>query len=82
MSEIKLTKRFPESRLEDITEAYMRGYEAGRNARETCTVTDCEYTGDLEVDVYALSCGHVAYYPSVYEDVPGYCPECGAKVES
>lgn len=34
MSEIKLTKRFPESRPEDITEAYMRGYEAGRNACE------------------------------------------------
>lgn len=45
----------------------------------TCQLTDCD-SGEMDVDVYALSCGHVAYYPSVYEDTPSYCPECGAKV--
>lgn len=30
MSEIKLNRRYPESRLEDITDAYMRGFEVGR----------------------------------------------------
>lgn len=29
MREIKLNMRYPESRLEDITDAYMRGFEAG-----------------------------------------------------
>ena len=81
MSEIKLTKRFPESRPEDITEAYMRGYEAGRKVSETCEVTNSD-AGELDVDVYALSCGHVVYYPAAYETLPGYCPECGAKVVS
>lgn len=31
MSEIKLESRYPESRHEDITDAYMRGYESGYN---------------------------------------------------
>lgn len=30
MTEIKLTKRYPQSRTEDITDAFMRGYEQGR----------------------------------------------------
>lgn len=29
MSDIKLNKRYPESRLEDITDAYTRGFEVG-----------------------------------------------------
>ncbi len=29
MSEIKLNRRYPESRLEDVTDAYMRGFEVG-----------------------------------------------------
>ena len=29
MSEIKLNMRYPESRLEDVTDAYMRGFEVG-----------------------------------------------------
>ncbi len=29
MSEIKLNMRYPESRLEDITDAYTRGFEFG-----------------------------------------------------
>lgn len=31
MTEIKLTKRYPQSRTEDITDAFMRGYEQGKN---------------------------------------------------
>lgn len=30
MTEIKLTKRYPHSRTEDITDAFMRGYEQGK----------------------------------------------------
>lgn len=33
MSEIKLNRRYPESRLEDVTDAYMRGVEVGRAMR-------------------------------------------------
>ena len=29
MSEIKLNMRYPESRLEDVTDAYTRGFEVG-----------------------------------------------------
>lgn len=48
-------------------------------AERTCEPTNCD-SGEMDIDVYALSCGHVAYYPSVYEDTPSYCPECGARV--
>lgn len=30
MTEIKLKKRYPQSKVEDITDALMRGYEQGR----------------------------------------------------
>ena len=33
MSEIKLNRRYPDSRLEDVTDAYMRGVEFGRAMR-------------------------------------------------
>ena len=31
MTEIKLTKRYPHSRAEDITDAFMRGYKQGKH---------------------------------------------------
>ena len=34
MAEIKLEKRYPDSRAEDITDAYMRGVAAGRALSE------------------------------------------------
>lgn len=48
-------------------------------AERTCGFTNCD-SGEMEIDVYALSCGHVAYYPCVLDVPPAYCPECGAKV--
>jgi len=48
-------------------------------SERTCKPTNCD-SGEIDVDVYALSCGHVVYYPSIYEDTPNYCPECGARV--
>ena len=38
MSEIKLTRRYPDSRPEDITDAYMRGVEAGIEIANSQTV--------------------------------------------
>ena len=31
MTEIKLEKRYPNSRVEDITDAFMRGYQQGKH---------------------------------------------------
>lgn len=44
-----------------------------------CEITNCD-SGEMDIDVYALSCGHVAYYPAVYEEPPAFCPECGKAV--
>lgn len=38
MSEIKLNMRYPESRLEDVTDAYMRGTAAGIEIADSRTV--------------------------------------------
>lgn len=38
MSEIKLTRRYPDSRPEDITDAYMRGMAAGMEIADSQTV--------------------------------------------
>lgn len=35
MSEIKLTRRYPDSRPEDITDAYMRGMAAGMKIEDS-----------------------------------------------
>lgn len=52
MTEIKLTKRYPNSRTEDITDAYMRGWndalDAVQNgkfhiAEQTEPSTDCAW---------------------------------------
>lgn len=37
MSEIKLTRRYPDSRPEDITDAYMRGVAAGMEMADSQT---------------------------------------------
>ena len=38
MSEMKLTRRYPDSRPEDITDAYMRGMAAGMEIANSQTV--------------------------------------------
>lgn len=82
MSEIKLTKRFPESRPEDITEAYMRGYEAGLNFRErTCHQVNI---GGYSFRFECSACGYVAIVHNCtvrLDELPNYCPKCGARVE-
>lgn len=46
MPEIKLTRRYPESRLEDITDAFFRGFESGRSIdldnSETLNKENCQ----------------------------------------
>lgn len=80
MSEIKLVKRYPESRPEDITEAYMRGYEAGRNAAErTCRQEEGGWSTEGDHARVWLTCGHDCMVPTV-QDLPNFCPNCGAHV--
>ena len=38
MSEIKLTRRYPDSKPEDITDAYMRGVAAGMEMADSQTI--------------------------------------------
>lgn len=42
MTKIKLEKRYPHSRTEDITDAFMRGYQQGYKAKEYDRERDCE----------------------------------------
>lgn len=51
MSEIKLNMRYPESRPEDITDAYMRGVEFGR-AMRTGAIDQSEIEQSI-VDLWA-----------------------------
>ena len=42
MTEINLKKRYPHSRDEDITDAFMRGYQEGYKAKECDREGDCD----------------------------------------
>lgn len=44
MTEIKLTKRYPHSRTEDITDAFMRGYQQG--CEDGYKKKECDRDGD------------------------------------
>lgn len=57
MREIKLERRYPESRQEDITDAYMRGVEFGmtRNNLKEENATLRELVQDLYVEMVTYS---------------------------
>lgn len=76
MSEIKLTKRYPHSRTEDIADAYTRGFEDGmKMGRGECHVKIVE--GMSPTPYYVCSeCGNAERHPFKF------CPECGRKVVS
>ena len=64
MTEIKLTKRYPLSRTEDITDAYMRGWNDALDAVQNGYLWDC------------TKCG---YCLTSWESYPKCdCPRCGA----
>ena len=70
MNEIKLNMRYPESRLEDVTDAYMRGFEVGlamrayENAklrellRDTIPYVDCHIGSDECVHLHECHGGN------------------------
>lgn len=77
MSEIILEKRYPHSRTEDITDAFMRGYVKGKADRPQGV-----WFKDDEGTFICSACG------SGYKDQPTlmgkpmfkWCPICGARM--
>lgn len=67
MSEIKLNRRYPDSKTEDITDAYMRGFEVGRAMR----TDENEKLRELVQDMYAC----IEALCSMVENSPG-CSMC------
>ena len=77
MTEIKLTKRYPNSREEDITDAFMRGYLAGRSSADRPTghiVTKC--SGKFNPTVWA-ECSECGKPIDAWDK---FCRHCGAKM--
>ena len=59
MKPIELKRRYPNSRDEDIIDAFMRGYQSAKGEIVRCK--DCEYYTDGK-----------CYYPHGYHDVAVY----------
>lgn len=74
---IKLEKRYPQSRDEDITDAFMRGYLAGRSSADRPTGEWVSEDGTLSgasYSVYCSRCGQWSEYRGFF------CLWCGAKM--
>ena len=97
MREIILKKRYPHSREEDITDAFMRGYEKGKADRpqgewniDSVDEIELSYGGTAYEPVYKCShCGRIteSYVrfdkPLMPEDAdfPNFCGWCGARMK-
>lgn len=80
---IKLEKRYPQSRDEDITDAFMRGYLAGRSSADRSTG---EWIEDGYCDRNCV-CSHCGGNSGTQFDgvqpiqlKTKFCPNCGAKM--
>ena len=74
---IKLEKRYPQSRDEDITDAFMRGYLAGRSSADRPTgewVSEDGTPSGAAYSVYCSRCGQWSEYRGFF------CLWCGAKM--
>ena len=72
MSEIILEKRYPHSREEDITDAFMRGYVKGKADRPQ---GEWEYTNNplrLDDEWACSRCGNISFVKT------NFCDRCGA----
>lgn len=63
MSEIKLNMRYPESRLEDVTDAYMRGFEVGLAMR----TDENEKLRELVKDMWRFTGAACKKYPRLFD---------------
>ena len=74
---IKLEKRYQKSRDEDITDAFMRGYLAGRSSADRPTgewVSEDGTPSGASYSVYCSRCGQWSEYRGFF------CLWCGAKM--
>ena len=83
MSEIILEKRYPHSREEDITDAFMRGYVKGKADRPQGEWIDAEIPlecgGTMPIQVCNLC---KTFYPLAYTGGGHrFCPNCGARMK-
>ena len=80
MSEIILEKRYPHSRSEDITDAFMRGYVKGKADRPHGEWI-CHKGGWIDLDYYPTKyeCDQCHHYVVSASD-KNFCPNCGAKM--
>lgn len=62
MTEIKLTKRYPNSRIEDITDAYMRGWNDALDAVQNGKFHIAEQT-EPSTEVETMSCAECKHRP-------------------
>ena len=73
--EIRLEKRYPNSRVEDVTDAFMRGYMAAHKEGEW----EERYVEDespfFRRRYYCSACGDWNTYGK-----PKFCPNCGARM--
>lgn len=75
MTEIKLEKRYPHSREEDITDAFMRGYVKGKADRPQ---GEWIYTNNplrLDDEWACSRCGNISFVRT------NYCDRCGAQMK-
>jgi len=80
---IKLEKRYQESKDEDITDAFMRGYLAGRSSAdavhgEWIWKTDIPIgDGRTSAGYICSNCGKDYWHGNVFD----FCPNCGAHMK-
>jgi len=75
---IKLEKRYPQSRDEDITDAFMRGYLAGRSSADRPTGEwQDEHGKPMRWTSFAGYCSNCGKWSEYLTD---YCGNCGAKM--
>ena len=74
---INLVRRYPDSKPEDITDAFSRGVICGMEVwRGTCSMSDEGYGYPFTCSV----CGARFDFDSVGDEGVNYCPNCGRKV--
>lgn len=89
MIPIELKKRYPHSRVEDITDAFMRGYQAHADAvqgewedKEVFNDTDDDHIIEEWQSARCSVCGKYHTTPYMYYfDNFSFCPNCGAKMK-
>ena len=77
MNEIILEKRYPHSRSEDITDAFMRGYVKGKADRPQGKWI--KHFDDLFPEDSTIECSVCHEHQPMGID-ENYCPNCGAKM--